>query len=604
MTQKKMTEKMPSNITISNRKKSSRLHTRVKNKKKSKKSKTIHSYNAYHNDNTQNDNTQNDHTQNDTQNDTQNNSTNSNSTESNTYDPTDTNFNVISISISNSKSKGKNKSNISKIPKNTVYTKNKKYKTFLTKLKTITRHKSKFIKSRKINRSSQEQDKISEFIDDTIYKLKKGNIIKGSILTTYFFNDEKINCVCENIYDIQKDDTCKCNSMKTYSSQGRSGASIHSIKCATVQNVLKVLPLDIYYMKMRTETNNYIFLELDGFTIQTIINSYIYKLLPHNSVNIVNSGVCKKEEYKKYIKASGTTRKGDYHGYNLMSEADLGSGRQFLLNLLEGKYDKEFGITNEDIRYSAVVSFLLQSILIIAHLQSSSLEFFHGDYKPDNVFVKRCKPTSLKYYKFNAFGNKIKIKNMGFAVLIADFDKSSMTISSNIKNRSGTNTIKYRLIPPLVAPLLLSKYVNYIIKEFGDVDPDIINDSYTIKINKVFISKFIPLGKDPTIHILRSAGIKLYRDFDIYTFMVKLLDDINVREYIILKKLDTTILSFMSKKFKEYIFNRLPKTKSLSETAYVIVDTFDKLNEPMTKIFTKDYFKILQNLNYHLFRKN
>ena len=83
----------------------------------------------------------------------------------------------------------------------------------------------------------------------------------------------------------------------------------------------------------------------------------------------------------------------------------------------------------------------------------------------------------------------------------------------------------------------------------------------------------------------------------------KLLDDINVREYIILKKLDNTILNFMSTKFKNYIFNRLPKTKSLSETAYVIVDIFEKINEPMSKIFTFDYFKILTNLNYHLFKK-
>ena len=44
-------------------------------------------------------------------------------------------------------------------------------------------------------------------------------------------------------------------------------------------------------------------------------------------------------------------------------------------------------------------------------------------------------------------------------------------------------------------------------------------------------------------------------------------------------------------------------TNSLSETAYIIVDTFEKINEPMTKIFTKDYFKILKNLNYYLFKK-
>jgi hypothetical protein len=63
------------------------------------------------------------------------------------------------------------------------------------------------------------------------------------------------------------------------------------------------------------------------------------------------------------------------------------------------------------------------------------------------------------------------------------------------------------------------------------------------------------VDKDPTIHILRSAGLKAYKDFDIYTFMVKLLDDIKVRDYIILKKLDMTLLSFMTKKFKDSLFN-------------------------------------------------
>ena len=54
--------------------------------------------------------------------------------------------------------------------------------------------------------------------------------------------------------------------------------------------------------------------------------------------------------------------------------------------------------------------------------------------------------------------------------------------------------------------------------------------------------------------------------------MVKLLDDINVRNILNQKKLIQTILSFMSPKFKNYMLNRLPKTKSISETAYVIVD--------------------------------
>jgi hypothetical protein len=479
-------------------------------------------------------------------------------------------------------------------------------------------------KTRILNKESNEYDKLSEFIDDNLYKLKKGHSIKGDMLNKYFYNDnhnnvdnnhdnnKQLNCICENIYDIKKDNNCKCSNMKTYKSQSNASSSTHSISCSNVKNLLNVLPLDKYYMKLRNETKKYRFIELDRFTLQTVINSYIYKLLPHNSINLLDSGVCKKAEYKKYMTSTGFSRKGKYHGYNLISEPDLGSGAQFLLKLLEGKYDKELNITNEDIRYKSVVSFLLQSILIIAHLQSSSIEFFHGNYKPDNLFVKKYSTNKAKYYRFNAFGHKIKVKNMGFAVLIGNFDKSSMSIKSDIKNDiknvikndiKKNNVMKYRLIPPLVSPLLLSRYVNYIIKQFADIDPDTINNNYTIKINKIVISKFISIDKDPTIHILRSAGIKLYRDFDIYTFMVKLLDDRKIREYIIVKKLDITILSFMSKKFKESLFNRFSKNNSFNETTYVIVDIFDKINEPMSKIFTNDYFKILTNLNYHLFKK-
>jgi len=488
----------------------------------------------------------------------------------------------------------------------------KKYKTFLSKVHTLRRMKRK---------PTKIYGKLAQYIDDNRRDLANNKVIKGNVLDKYFFNHDKNKCVCENIYKlISKEDKdknkCLCKNMKTYSSQGRSGASIHSLKCSNIQTILKVLALDSYYMKMRGETKNYMFIELDGFTIQTIINSYVYKLLPNNSVNIINSGICTAKNYKykntellkninkpntktksKSINTNNEKIKGAIHGYNLMDEADLGSGGEFLLNLLNGKYDKEFKITNEDIRYMTVINFLLQSILIIGHLQSSSLEFFHGDYKPDNVFVKKSTPTQTRYFKFNIFGKEMKVKNMGFAVLIADFDKSSITINSEINNLSNN---KYRLIPPIVAKPLLGNYVNDLIKKFGDVDPDIYEGD--IKINKVFISKFIPLGKDPTIHILRSAGIKLYRDFDLYTFMVKLLDDINVRNYVKKNKIDTTILSFMSPKFKHYIFNRLPQTKSLSETAYVIVDVLDKIKEPMNRIFYEEYYKILKLLNYKLFK--
>ena len=528
--------------------------------------------------------------------------------------------------------------------------KRKKYKTFLSKVHTLRRMKRII---------PFGEDKLSTILDDYNKELKTGKIIKLDTIDTMnpmdimnpmdtmaninnlFFNHKLDNCICENIYNTELSKKCKCNTIKLYTSQGKSKASIYSLKCSdkNKKNILKVMPVNTFYMKMRNETKKYIFIELDEFTHHTIINNYVYKLLPNNCINIINSGVCNKSDYKNNKKGSSSVLdsktgksisiSGNYHSYNLMSEAELGSGRIFLINLLEGKYDDDFNITHEEIRYNAVRSFLLQSILIIAHLQSSSFEFCHGDYKPDNVFVKKCSPKDIKYYKFNAFGNEIKIKNMGFAVLIGDFDKSSITINSTINSnrkrkisidmrdkmdksnrtdRTDRSKKKYRLVPHIVSPFFLSSYVNDIITEYGDIDPDTLSDDYDIKINKITMSKFIPVNKDPTISIIRSAGVKLYRDFDIYTFVVRLLNDKIVREYIISKKLDKTVLNFMSSKFQKYllntIFNKSYKDKMLSssETSYLILDIFEKINEPMYKIFTDDYFNLLKNLNYKLFK--
>jgi len=474
----------------------------------------------------------------------------------------------------------------------------KKYKTFLSKVHTLRRMKRP---------PSKDEDTLAQYIDDNRRDLVNNKIIKGNVLDKYFFNHNKEKCICENIYKLtskENKDKCLCSNLKTYKQQDRNDSSIHSLKCSNVQTILKVLAIDTYYMKMRGETKNYIFIELDNFTLQTIINTYVHKLLPYNSVNIINSGICtaKKYKYKNTELFSNTINKvkkikGDLHGYHLMDEANLGNGSDFLLKILNGKFDKELKITNEDIRYMTVINFLLQSTLIIGHLQSSSLEFFHGDYKPDNVFVKKCNTYKTRYFHFNIFGKQLKVKNMGFAVLIAGFSKSSITINSEINNLTNN---KYRLIPPIILKPFLGKYVNDLIINYGDIDPDIYEGE--IKINKVFLSNFTTLSKDPTIHILRSAGIKLYRDIDLYIFMVKLLDNIIVRNYIRSKKIDTTILSFMSPKFKNYIFNRIPQTQSLSETAYVIVDILDKIKEPMHRIFYEDYYKILKLLNYKLFK--
>ena len=546
-------------------------------------------------------------------------------------------------------------SNFSKTKKN-----RKKYKTFLSKVRTLRKMKRKI---------PIGEDKLSIYIDDHKKKLKSGKIIPINNLNKIFFNHTLDKCICENIYDKKStiNKKCNCNNMKLHKLEGsntKSLYSLYSINCSNKQNILKILPLNENYMKMINKTNKYLYIEINKITLSTIINTYVNNVLPNNSINIINSGICIKKDYKNHKNHTTTNininpLKKEKYGYNLISHANLGNGSVFINKLLNGDYDKDFGIINESIRYEAIVNFLLQTIFLIGHLHSSNLELFHGDYKPENLLIKKCNKSIVKYYKFNVYGHKITVKNIGFSVLISGFEFSSITINSafnsktqntfdnnNNNNYDDNNTnndiSKYRLVPPIVSPFFLSKYVNNLINKFADIEKELENpkrkydnhyytdnndnDNYTnndnnnnndndndnnyndnndinyIKIKKLFMSKDTLFNNYPTIHILRSAGVKLYRDFDIYLFMVKLLDDTNIRKYIISKKIDKTILSFMSQKFKTNMLNRLSKTKTINETAYTIVDIFEKINEPMYKIFTEDYFNTLKNINYKLFK--
>ena len=503
-----------------------------------------------------------------------------------------------------------------------------------------------------MNRKPLKVDKIAEFLDDYGNMLLKNKVLSGSILDNELFNHSDINCICENVLNKHVDKGCKCNNIKTYKiqdghSNGQGDAQgdaqgnrkndnnkdeqedINTIKCIIDDdkqqstskstsksklsskqllnkhkrkrkrktnkrkrkskknkrkpNILKVLPLKDYYIKLRQETEKYIFLESDKFTIQTLINSYVYKELPNNAVNVISSGICKTEK-----------ESNKYYGYNLMGITDLGSGDIFINNVINGKYNLDFNITTTDDKYKIVVNFLLQCVLIIGHLQSSNLEFFHGDYKPSNVYIKKTIKGEPQYFEFNVFNTKIKVKNMGFVVLIANFDKSSISIQGDRYKK------KYRFIPQITYKLLLTSYVNNVIKKYGDIDPD--TNFEDINIKKFFIGNFLPKKQDPTIAILRSAGIKLYRDFDLYTFFLKLLETDKIRKYILRHHIDETIMAFMSDNFIESLFNKPAKVIGFNETVFIIVDTLNTINEPINRVFTKEYIKTLDLLNYKLFK--
>lgn len=278
-----------------------------------------------------------------------------------------------------------------------------------------------------------------------------------------------------------------------------------------------------------------------------------------------------------------------------MEKADLGNCESFIHKLLsEPKtiINEIYGeniptnFDQDELVRKLIDNCLLQCVLIIGHLQSSSLEFFHADYKPDNVFIKKLSSKQVKYFTYKINKQNIKLENMGFAALIADFDRSSISLERTISTLP-----KFRFIPPILFKPLLKTYIDNMIKKYGDIDP---NDMPNIKFDKYFINNITPNFANPMMTILRSSGITLYRDIDLYTFFIKLLESKKVYYYFVDSNIANTILKFMSNKFLENLFNIPVKNRSISESAYIAIKIFDHINEPMTRIFTDDYIEILQ----------
>jgi hypothetical protein len=82
-----------------------------------------------------------------------------------------------------------------------------------------------------------------------------------------------------------------------------------------------------------------------------------------------------------------------------------------------------------------------------------------------------------------------------------------------------------------------------------------------------------------------------------------LLNDQSVRDYFKAKKIDKTVMAFMSDKFINELFKTKIVDKNIEEMLYEIIDiTSNKLGEPINYIFNKEYMKTLDLLNHKLFR--
>ena len=177
---------------------------------------------------------------------------------------------------------------------------------------------------------------------------------------------------------------------------------------------------------------------------------------------------------------------------------------------------------------------------------------------------------------------------------------SKMAATSNFNKDSVTYVLKGDKAQGITGML-------DIIKKYGDIDPDNIkNTEYEktgVKIETIFFNNLIPRKMDPTLIMLRASGVKLYRDFDLYTFFIKLIFiNENIKTFFLEKNINNTIMSFMSKAFLNSLYSKKIKVINMSESAYIAIEIFGKINENMINVFTDEYIGRLQELNYRLFK--
>lgn len=460
-----------------------------------------------------------------------------------------------------------------------------------TTKKTLITIGKKTKKNTKLKSNIQYVNKILEFLNNNIDYLKKNKFLeikKNSELFNVNKNDK--NCICQNILNKKIDKKCNCSNLEKYKQQGYSGANIYSITCKNnneiTQNknnqiqsnfIVKTLEKPLFYFKYKLETPKYIYLEIDRFTLQTIISILIHDQLPHNSLNIIQYGLCKKGNYQT--------------GYNVMNEADLGTSRDFLVKLFDNTLIiPDLQITKE-IKHKIFINLILQVIYILGHLHQSHLKLFHGDTIPTNFFVKTLSPVKLKHFTYKINNKTIKLKNLGFAVLIADLEVASVSIYS--KKESKT----YRIGAPLSSWWLSEKESEdiYLNKELINLIN--LQDNYYHQKNINFKNNLIQTISqydDRLIYILlRYLAFYNYNQFDIYVFVLRLFTFEKIKKYIFENSLHKTLFSFIPSVIYKYInYNNLP----IHTLIKIIIITFNKNNITFNYIYTEKYMNTLEKL--------
>lgn len=465
----------------------------------------------------------------------------------------------------------------------------------VTTKKNISRQQIK----RKTNKFIKKND-IIDLLDDNIYQMKKGKILNLETFSPYINNTNPKQCICEFILKQSKKE-CECSDLIKFKSQGKSGGIIYSIICNKNKNILKVIELNEYYIKYRLDTNKYHFIEVDKFTQQILINKYVNEILPINSIKLINSGYCLKND-KLFSKLLGNK----IYGYVLSNIADLGDGLSFLKKIINGSLIiNDLDSKIENIKYKLFINFMLQALLSIEHLHQSKYEIFHGDLKPSNFLVKTSdKNIDFFVYKINK--KIIRVKNIGFTVLIIDFDTSSLTLKSRYDNKD------FRIVPKVLLNNIFRSWFNSIEKQYANKNNEQDLDMYK---NKKFIMKgkhlpdmgilsYLPSTYNPLIVFYRGAGINYFMDIDVYTLAILILTDPDIKPYCIKNNsIYTTLFSFLSPQVYSNILEHTINNESVNKAVSLMSTMLDKYNLALNKIFTNQYIKDLQLINYKLFGK-
>ena len=475
--------------------------------------------------------------------------------------------------------------------------------------------------ARRIIRKPLIEDRIIEFIDDHIKSIvKNGNILSKELLQFLDIdlfkakpNDE---CICNNFKSYKKlnalntfNESCSCSNLTPQKPQIHSQSKHLNTKNFIIQcndyinddetdnNLLITSNKDKNFkpfIKFRFQTENYYFLEIDHFTITTLIHRYINQYLPHNTLILRTTGICKKSSLI-----------GNNHmAYNLMGFPEMIDASEYFDTLLN---DEQY---DDNTRYKLITNFLLQVILIHGTLQTI-MEFFHGNYTIDNMHVKKLDTQLHPFLDYNIYGKPVKIKNLGFVIIINNFEYSSFSL------KSLDSKVKYRFLPELSNYGLI---VNKIIKKYGNINYNNIHkhmqkyrnnnssdfDLNFNKLNIIFPGKYVIRNSE--LDILRYSGLSVFSDLDLYIFFITLLDNENIINYFKKTRLYNTITGFMSDSFLTELFNILQNNNhkkhiiTASKAMNIVIKILKTNNEPINSIWNNDYLKTLNILNYKLFR--